>query len=215
MDIEQATTGNFGEFRRHLVLKMRPADLEMVMRAYDLSKSAHRGQKRDDDTRYFDHLRETALILVNLGVFDADLLISCLLHDAMEDNPSFMSRGAIASIFGSRVADIVVTVTKPKKNDPRFQSDGERHRFYFARLSEASDDVLLVKLADRLHNMRSLHTCVKEKQTRKAQETVDVYLPFCDKLGLKYPKIGKYFKDELTNLVSKFLPKQSEIDEVK
>jgi len=203
-------SGKYSEFLKLLILKMSPKDIDMVMRAYNLSKEAHRGQQRDDKTRYFDHLRETALILMDLGVYDRDLIISCLLHDSIEDNPGFMSRGAIACMFNDRIADIVTAVTKPKKGDKGygFESDAERHRFYFGRLRESNNDVLLVKLADRLHNMRTLHTCTPEKVVRKAKETTDIYLPLCEKLSLRYPTIGEYFHKELTELVEKNLKKK-------
>ncbi len=176
------------------------------MRAYELGKEAHRGQFRDGGMRYFEHLRGTALILIELGVYDPDLLTSCFLHDVAEDNPTFMSRLAIATVFNDRVANIVVAVTKPKRSDTRFQNDEERHRFYFIRLEEADNDTLIVKLADRLHNMRTLDSCQPEKKVRKAKETVSIYLPLCDKLNLRFSELGAFFHKELKTLAEDFLP---------
>jgi len=196
-----STRGGFAEFVKALEYKTRPEDLEMVIMAYKLSKVAHQPQVRDDGTRYFDHLKETAWILIDQGVYDPDLIVSCLLHDVVEDQPRFMSREAIAVVFNERIAHIVVAVTKPKKSDPRFPDNQARHTHYFANLQDADNDVLVVKLADRLHNMRTLSSCDPPKQKRKAQETVDVYLPLAEKLAEQGHCIGEYFRDELQKLV--------------
>ena len=107
---------------------LRPEDFKNLEAAYQLAKygHGHHGQRRDSGERYFEHLRETALILVDeLEVTDPDLVISALLHDILEDT-FILDVQMIGKIFGPRVELTVKTVTKPKKDDPRFSTKEDR-----------------------------------------------------------------------------------------
>jgi guanosine-3',5'-bis(diphosphate) 3'-pyrophosphohydrolase len=193
---------NRASFMRRLKHKMRPSDIDLVMKAYDVSKEAHRNQWRDDGTRYFEHLRATAIILMDeLGIFDPDLLIAALLHDIKEDKPRFSSSVMLSIIFSQRPIGVVDKVSKPSRNDPRFKTNEERHRFYFATVDEADVDTWIIKLADRLHNSRTLGNCDPSKIKRKIQETIDVYYPLAKKLAYYEPEIGKFFLEQLTALM--------------
>lgn len=173
---------NHARFMERLQDKVTEHERELIDFAYDAAKYGHQDQSRDDGTRYFEHCRETALILMDeLGIYDADMIIAALLHDMLEDNFLF-TEWRLNHSFGPRAAEMIIAMTKPKKNDPRFMSNHERHEFYFQRLFDSDNDVIVLKLCDRLHNMRTLHHCLPKKRARKIQETESVYLPLAQKL---------------------------------
>ncbi len=152
------------------------AQVNRIMLAYHLTKYAHRGQARDDGSRYFDHLKAVALIfMVELKLFDEELLIISLLHDILED--SLMLRAAdIAHIFGPTIAGGVVSLTKQKGED------------YFAKLHNASFKSKLVKLADRVHNLREVLHSPWKKRTKYVHETEDFYFDFSDLVSKESPQ---------------------------
>lgn len=173
-----------GRFR----LKMTPDDLEKLDFAYDMAKYGHRNQFRESGERYFEHLRATSLILVDeLGVTDVEMIIASLLHDMLEDS-FLLNVVRIKIAFGERVAAIVDAISKPRKSDQRFGSDRERHAWYFEQIARSDVYSLIVKMADRLHNMRTLGCCSREKQRRKIDETNTVYLPLLERISQEYPK---------------------------
>lgn len=171
--------------------------------AYELAKSGHRLQQRDDGSRYFDHCRSTALILIDeLGIRDWEMIVTALLHDMLEDS-YLLSNSSITHIFGKRVAYLVRCLTKPKKDDHRFTTDAERHQWYFRRLRRAKPDVKLIKLCDRLHNMREINNCSPDKRKRKLEETIKVYLPLIKSIKEKYPMEADILKRELDKAIDK------------
>lgn len=157
--------------------------LERIDFAYDLASLGHRWQFRDNGVPYFEHCRETAMILMNeLGIFDAKMIIAALLHDMLEDS-FLLTYGRIRIFFGWEVALAVNTLTKPKKTDQRFKNDDQRHEHYFNQLYQAnSAGILIIKFCDRLHNLRTLDQCAPEKQARKIKETRIAYLPLLDRI---------------------------------
>lgn len=145
---------------------LSPSDLERVESAYIFSKYGHRGEFRDGgEIRYFEHPKAVAWILIReLGIHDWKTIVLALLHDLSEDS-FILSPSRIERNFGKNVAVGVQLLTKHPK------------RGYIARLRRSRDiRVLLVKLADRLHNLRTLGNCTREKQLRQVAETQRVHL---------------------------------------
>ena len=139
---------NRQSFMKRLFLKVSRQDLHKIELAYRLAKEAHRFQFRDDMTRYFEHLRGVDLILIDeLGIMDTELLIAGLLHDAPEDSFLLKTRD-IKLIFGERVGEVVLKVTKPKLDRRRFKNKAERNRWYFERIKKSNLDVKIIKLAE-------------------------------------------------------------------
>ncbi len=165
------------------VLQHRPgADVELLRRAYVYAARAHRGQVRRSGEPYLVHPLEVAYILADLELDDATVATG-LLHDAVEDSQATIED--IEAAFGREIATIVDGVTKLARID--FASPEERQAENIRKmiLAMTSDiRVLLVKLADRLHNMRTLEHMPEEKQRRIARETLEIYVPLAHRLGL-------------------------------
>ncbi|MFA5020633.1 MAG: HD domain-containing protein [Patescibacteria group bacterium] len=177
MDLLERDPENHRMFIDRLRGRVASRDLLLLADfAYDLAKYGHREQFRDSGEPYFEHCRETALILMDeLGIFNPNLIITALLHDMLEDN-FLLTTWRIAWIFGDRISEMVSVLTKPKKTDKRFTNDRERHEFYFQQIERADCEVMLIKLCDRLHNLRTLDQCAPEKRQRKIIETKEKYL---------------------------------------
>lgn len=156
-------------FQDKLELHLSPDEVKAVMRAYRFSKYGHRPQQRDGGDRYFDHCKSVALILIDeLRVYDAELIIAALLHDIREDS-WILTYEDIREFWGKRVERIVRVVTKSAR---RKNNDA-----YHRRIARADRDAKLVKLADRLHNVRTLWSCDAEKREKQIAETRMWYLP--------------------------------------
>lgn len=188
-------------------------DYEKVSFAYTIGLYGHREQKRDNGEPYFNHCIRTAMILIKeLHIHDPELIIAALLHDTLED--SYLLTGKwIRRIFGKKVAKLVKKVTKPKKNDPRFENDRARHYFYFQTVKNSGESVRLLKLCDRLQNMREIKNCAPAKQARKIQETREIYLPMIghfwgrtpnNRFGVDAEVIVAFFRDEFNKALSPY-----------
>lgn len=187
---------NHKSFLNRFRLKITPADLKKLDFAYVMAKYGHGKQIRDCGVRYFEHLRSTSLILIDeLGITDVEIIIASLLHDMLEDN-FLLDVERINFTFGERVAMIVNTVSKPRKNDLRFSSDEQRNACYFEQIANSETCCKIVKLADRLHNVRTLSSCQEEKQRRKVKETKIVYLPLIEKISEEYPEVAQFFRQQ-------------------
>ncbi len=199
--------------------RYHPADeYTIVNKAYDLASEAHKGQFRKSGEPYIIHPISVAIELAKLEL-DLESIAAGLLHDVVEDT-SYKSED-IEREFNSDVATLVDGVTKLDKikytTKEEFQAENYRKMF----LSMAIDiRVILIKIADRLHNMRTLEFQKKEKQREIAQETLDVYAPLADRLGISKIKIEledlclKYLDEEAYfDLVDKIQRKQSEREE--
>jgi (p)ppGpp synthase/HD superfamily hydrolase len=189
---ENAVVENRETFFKRFKYRLRPDDLKNLEAAYQMAKygHGHHGQKRESGERYFEHLRETALILVDeLGVTDPDLVISALLHDILEDS-FILSAEMIGKSFGPRVELTVRTVTKPKKDDPRFSTKEERLEAHFSAILNGPWEAQLLKLVDRTHNLRTIGVCPIEKQRRKRDETINYILPILEKFAQTHPELG-------------------------
>lgn len=150
--------------------------MEVIETAYVLSKYGHRGQLRDDGRRYFEHPKAvTWIIAYELGLVDWRVLVMCLLHDVQEDT-FLLTDYRIEVNFGKDVARGVRLLTKDSAD-------------YLERLKRFGDwRVVMVKVADRLHNVRTLDACTPEKRQRKASETKSDYMPLADLLVEIVPK---------------------------
>lgn len=148
-----------------------------VERAYNFAKDAFRGRFRDGGKeRYFEHIRAVTLFLiVYVRVTDHRLIIAALLHDIVEDIPSWTIE-RVRTEFGDYVATLVDYLSKPSKKE--FPSKEERDRVYHCRFCFAPREFFLIKLCDRLHNLITLGTCTEEKRRRKIEETRSYYLPY-------------------------------------
>jgi GTP diphosphokinase / guanosine-3',5'-bis(diphosphate) 3'-diphosphatase len=168
-------------------MNVTPEEAALVEEAYDLSKKAHEGQQRYSGEPYFVHPAATAKVLAEYGM-DSTTVIAGLLHDAVEDG--HISRETIEQKFGKEILFIVDGVTKLGTHKYR---GAERHAESLRRLlvATASDiRVLIVKLADRYHNMLTLEHVPEHKRRRIALETLEIYAPIADRLG-----IGKMKRD--------------------
>ncbi len=158
------------------------ADLELVNRAYRFSEKSHEGQQRASGEPYLSHPLEVAGLLVDFKM-DVTTVIAGLLHDVLEDTRA--TKDDLAREFGPEIADLVDGVTKIGKL--AFSSREERQAENFRKMVVAMAHdlrVLMIKLADRLHNMRTLDYLAPEKAKKIAQETLDIYAPLAHRLGM-------------------------------
>ena len=199
------------------VLKYHPStDISMIEKAYKVASEAHEGQKRQSGEPYIIHPLCVAIILADLEL-DKETIVAGLLHDAVED--TWMTYEEVEKEFGSEVALLVDGVTKLGQlsySADKVEVQAENLRKMF--LAMAKDiRVILIKLADRLHNMRTLQYMRPEKQQEKARETMDIYAPIAMRLGISKIKVElddlslKYLKpDVYYDLVQKVALRKSE-----
>ncbi len=163
------------------------ADLSIIEKAYEISEKAHSGQIRRSGEPYISHPLGVAAILADMHL-DIPTIICGLLHDTVEDTQ--LTLADIEKEFGKQIAELVDGVTKISKMKFRntHEKQGENIRKMIVAMGK-DVRVVLVKLADRLHNMRSLNHMPPEKQTRIAQETLDIYSPLASRLGMNSMKI--------------------------
>jgi len=158
------------------------ADLDLVNRAYRFSEKSHKGQQRASGEPYLSHPLEVAGLLVDFKM-DVTTVIAGLLHDVLEDTRA--TKDDLAREFGPEIADLVDGVTKIGKL--AFSSREERQAENFRKMVVAMAHdlrVLMIKLADRLHNMRTLDYLAPERAKKIAQETLDIYAPLAHRLGM-------------------------------
>src|SRR5256885_5951358 len=173
------------------------ADVELLRRAYVFSAFEHKGQVRHSGEPYLVHPLEVADLLADMKL-DVVAIGAGLLHDIVEDTHTPIDR--IQKLFGTDIAHVVEGVTK--LGAIQFSSSEERQAENFRKMLLAMVDdirVILVKLADRLHNMRTLHHLPEERRLKIAQETLDIYAPIANRLGMS--KV----KNELEELSFKYL----------
>ncbi|MEQ1695849.1 MAG: bifunctional (p)ppGpp synthetase/guanosine-3',5'-bis(diphosphate) 3'-pyrophosphohydrolase [Hyphomicrobiaceae bacterium] len=166
------------------VLKYDPkADEALLNRAYVYAMKAHGHQRRKSGDPYFSHPLEVAAILTELKLDDATIA-TALLHDTIEDTAA--TRVEIDNLFGKKIGELVDGLTKIKRLDLVSKKAEQAENFRKLLIAISSDiRVLLVKLADRLHNMRTLEHNTVESQQRNAQETLDIYAPLAGRIGMQ------------------------------
>jgi len=170
------------EFTRHLGNYLPQPDIALVERAFSFSDSAHRGQYRKSGEPYITHPLAVASILSQWRL-DAQGLAAALLHDVMEDTA--ITKAEIETSFGKPVADMVDGVSKLDQIEFDSREDAQAESFRKMLLAMAQDiRVILIKLADRLHNMRTLDAMAPVHKKRVARETLDIYAPIANRLGL-------------------------------
>jgi guanosine-3',5'-bis(diphosphate) 3'-pyrophosphohydrolase len=173
------------------------ADEVSLNRAYVYAMKAHGAQKRASGDPFFSHPLEVAAILTDMKLDDATI-VAAVLHDTIEDTDS--TREEIDKLFGSDIGRLVDGLTKLKRLDLVSKRAAQAENFRKLLLAVAEDvRVLLVKLADRLHNMRTLHHMAADKRARIAEETLDIYAPLAGRMGMQR------MRDELEDLAFRHL----------
>ena len=166
---------------------LSPAQVERVREAYEFGAEKHQGQKRVSGEPYITHPVAVADILADLRL-DADTLVAAILHDVIEDTPT--AKAEIASIFGQVVAELVDGVSKLDQIQFKNRQEAQAESFRKMLLAMVRDiRVIMVKLADRMHNMRTLGAMPPVKRRRTARETLEIYAPIAERLGLYAVKL--------------------------
>ena len=162
-------------------------DVELLRRAYHFSSEAHSSQKRVEGSPYIEHPLAVASTLADMKM-DVATVAAGLLHDTIEDTSTTVKD--IKDLFGEEVAFLVEALTKLSRIE--FMTKEEAHAENFRKMLLAmSEDirVILIKFADRLHNMRTLQHLPENKQQRIATETIEIYAPIANRLGIGWVKI--------------------------
>jgi guanosine-3',5'-bis(diphosphate) 3'-pyrophosphohydrolase len=186
-------------------------DLVTLRKAYDFASACHKGQVRASGEPFFSHVEETSLLVCKLKL-DEPSVVASLLHDTIEDCD--IDREDIQREFGPGIADIVEGVTKLTRIEFESREEKQAENFRKMLLAMAKDiRVVLVKLCDRLHNMRTLKFFSEEKRRRIAQETQEIYAPLSNRLGIHWLKSELedlcllYLRPELYHQIEEHLKK--------
>ena len=197
--------------------RMPDADFALIDKAVDYANKKHAAQRRKDGSPYIIHPLAVAQIVTEMGL-DMDAILGALLHDCIEDTDA--SHEDIEKLFGSTVAELVEGVTKLTRADfsSREQAQMENLRKMFMAMSK-DIRVVLIKIADRLHNIRTMQYQTPEKQIAKCQETMDIYAPLAHRLGMQKVKWEledtslKYLAPKEYNEITAYLQEHKEQDE--
>ena len=161
---------------------LTPNQIQEVYRAYLFSAEAHEGQQRKTGEPYIYHPLAVARILANIQM-DYKCLMAAILHDVIED--THVGKAQIAETFGDEIAQLVDGVSKLTQIDFRSKAEAQAANFRKMLLAMTRDiRVILIKLADRLHNMRTLGVMRPAKRRRIARETLEIYVPIANRLGI-------------------------------
>ena len=172
-------------------------NIELIKTAYNFAEKAHKGQLRKSGERFFNHPCACAIILADLGM-DSDTIVAALLHDVVEDTDVTLDE--IKGNFGTDVASLVDAVTKLGKIPYVSREEAQAENIRKMLLAMAEDiRVIIIKLADRLHNMRTLNAMDEQKQRDKSRETLEIYAPIAHRLGIRA------IKEELEDLAIQYL----------
>lgn len=184
--------------------------------AYQLAKSAHRNKWRLSGERYFEHLRGTALILLDeCKIQDPSVICAALLHDSLEDTSIFgnpiktqyskwisEANKLISRIFSPQTAEIVIAVTEPVVDRIEILDEAQAKSIKWEKLKKASPEALLVKMADRLHNLRTFYPKPGEKTPlERIKETEKILLPIFKRVLEKHPLEGRQLLAEIDKAI--------------
>jgi len=165
-----------------LEVYLEPAQVEEIYRAYLVGAEAHEGQSRVSGEPYISHPVAVARILAEMRM-DSKSIVAAILHDVIEDTPTLKEQ--LATQFGDEVAELVDGVSKLTQIDFRSKAEAQAENFRKMMLAMVKDiRVIIIKLADRLHNMRTLDAMPPHKRRRIAKETMDIYAPIANRLGI-------------------------------
>ena len=180
------TADVISELKKLIIKSEKPYDLDAVDRAITAACKAHEGQRRSSGEAYVCHPLKVACILVELGM-DSETIEAAILHDVVEDTP--MELADVQKHFGAEVATLVDGVTKIEKIpfSSREEQQAENVRKMLLAMSQ-DIRVIIIKLADRLHNMRTSDAWPPQKRRDKAKETMDIYAPLAHRLGIRAVK---------------------------
>ena len=209
---------HYAAMRSAIVKRMPGADMELIDKAVDYANDKHKLQKRKDGSPYIIHPLAVAQIVAEMGL-DQDAVLGALLHDCIEDTDA--SHEEIEKIFGATVAELVEGVTKLTRANfsTSEQEQMENLRKMFMAMSK-DIRVVLIKIADRLHNMRTMQYQTPEKQIKKCKETMDIYAPLAHRLGMQRIKWEledislRYLVPGSYNEITDYLNAHREQDEV-
>jgi len=186
IDFSHEANLSIDELLKRVEVLLPEADIGLLKKCYDFAERMHVTHKRSSGESYIIHPLNVASTLVKLKM-DLDSIMAGLLHDVVED--SDVSPEEISKLFGQTVAQIVVGCTKISKIKFKTKEESQAENFRKMVVAMAQDlRVIIVKLADRMHNMRTLQYMTKEKQMSKAQETLDIYVPLASRLGINSVK---------------------------
>lgn len=173
---------DFEILRTKLHSYLDDAQIQLIEEAYLLAEHAHEGQKRYTGEPYITHPLAVALILTEMRM-DPPTIISAILHDVLED--TYIEKQDIIDKFGKEIGDLVDGVTKLTQIEFESRAEAQAENFRKMMMAMARDiRVILIKLADRLHNMRTLSTLPSEKRRRIAKETLEIFAPIANRLGM-------------------------------
>ena len=200
------------------ILKYLPgADTELLNSAVAYAQNKHKNQKRKDGSPYIIHPLATAEIVAEMGL-DIDAVLGALLHDCIEDTDA--SHEDIEKLFGATVAQLVEGVTKLTRADFSSTEEAQMENLRKMFMAMSKDiRVVLIKIADRLHNMRTMQYQTPEKQVKKCRETMDIYAPLAHRLGMQKIKWEledislRYLDPDDYNTITGYLQAHKEQDE--
>ena len=209
---------HYAAMKAAIMKHMPGADMDLIDRAVDYANEKHKVQKRKDGSPYIIHPLAVAQVVAEMGL-DQDAVLGALLHDCIEDTDA--SHEEIEKIFGTTVAELVEGVTKLTRANfsTSEQEQMENLRKMFMAMSK-DIRVVLIKIADRLHNMRTMQYQTPEKQIKKCKETMDIYAPLAHRLGMQRIKWEledialKYLVPGSYNEITNYLTAHKEQDEV-
>ena len=188
---------NFSDIESAVRKSTKNYDMDALRRAYDFGEKAHEGQFRKSGERYYSHPTACAVILINLGM-DNESVQAALLHDVVEDTPVTLDE--LRENFGDDIATLVNAVTKIGKIPYVTREEVQAENIRKMLIAMADDiRVIIIKLADRLHNMRTLSVRSEQKRRDISRETLEIYAPIAHRLGIRP------IKEELEDLAIRYL----------
>ena len=174
---------HYASMHKAIMKYMPNADMELIDKAVEYANAKHQYQKRKDGSPYIIHPLAVAQVVAEIGL-DMDAILGALLHDCIEDTDA--SHEDIEKIFGTTVAELVEGVTKLTRTDFSTSEEAQMENLRKMFMAMSKDiRVVLIKIADRLHNMRTMQYQTPEKQIKKCRETMDIYAPLAHRLGMQ------------------------------